>query len=136
LKAALLEHLKDVFRPEFLNRLDEIVVFHALAKPHVQEIADLLLAEVIRRVHAQNMVLEVSEDVRNRLAQDGFDPSFGARPLKREIQRRLETPLSVALLTGQFPKGATIRAVLDGDTLKFEEVLSGRPKKRSAVATV
>lgn len=133
LKAALLEHLKDVFRPEFLNRLDEIVVFHALAKPHVQKIADLLLAEVVRRVHAQGMVLEVSDDVRNRLAQDGFDPSFGARPLKREIQKRLETPLSVALLTGQFPKGATIRAVLDGDALKFEEVL-GKPKKQLASA--
>ncbi|MDP3685233.1 MAG: AAA family ATPase, partial [bacterium] len=135
LKAALLEHLKDVFRPEFLNRLDEIVVFHALAKPHVQQIADLLLADVVRRVHAQGVNLEVTGDVRNRLAQDGFDPSFGARPLKREIQRRLETPLATALLSGQFPKGSSIRAVLEDDTVKLE-LLAGpaATKKEEALA--
>ncbi|TSC71653.1 MAG: Uncharacterized protein G01um101438_996, partial [Parcubacteria group bacterium Gr01-1014_38] len=133
LRQALLEHLKDVFRPEFLNRLDEIVVFHALAKPHVQQIADLLLADVVRRVHAQGVNLEVTSDVRNRLAQDGFDPSFGARPLKREIQRRLETPLATALLSSQFPKGASIRAVLEGDTVKLESV-NASTSKREALA--
>jgi ATP-dependent Clp protease ATP-binding subunit ClpC len=120
LKQALLDHLKDVFRPEFLNRLDEIVVFHALTKSHVRQIADLLLQEVARRVHAQGYALEVSDDVRNRLTQDGFDPSFGARPLRREIQRRLENPLATALLTKTFPQGATIRAVLSGDMVTFE----------------
>jgi ATP-dependent Clp protease ATP-binding subunit ClpC len=134
LKQALLEHLKDVFRPEFLNRLDEIVVFHALSKMHVQQITDLLLQEVVRRMHAQSFNLLVSSDVRNRVAQDGFDPSFGARPLRREIQHRLENPLATALLKQTFPRGATIRAVLRGDDVVFEvedgiQKKSEKPKK-------
>ena len=133
LKQALLDHLKDVFRPEFLNRLDEIVVFHALTKVHMQYIAGLLLEEVARRAHAQGYTLEVSEDVRNRLAQDGFDPSFGARPLKREIQRRLENPLATVLLTSAFPRGSVIRAVLKGDAVDFETVSPSRPVKRPSV---
>jgi len=120
LKQEILELLKTVFRPEFLNRLDEIVVFHALTKAHVQKITDLLLSEVARRMHAQGYILEVSEDVRNRLAQDGFDPSFGARQLRREIQRRLENTLATAILKQSFPKGAKIKAILKGDNIEFE----------------
>ncbi len=119
LKQALLEHLKEVFRPEFLNRLDEIVVFHALTKANVQQITDLILQEVSRRMHAQGYTLKVSEDVRNRLAQDGFDPSFGARQLRREVQRRLENPLATALLRQTFPRGAEITAQLNGDDVEF-----------------
>ena len=109
------------------------VVFHALAKPHVQQIADLLLADVSRRAHAQGITLTVSEDVRNRLASDGFDPALGARPLKREIQRRLENPLASALLTGQFPKGSAIRAILKDDDVTFD-VVGGKQKKAAAAA--
>lgn len=127
LKTALLEHLKEIFRPEFLNRLDEIVVFHALAKTHVQHIADILLEDVKRRVRSQGYILEVSEDVRNRLAQDGFDPGMGARPLKREIQRRLETPLATELLSESFIQGGTIHAELDGDMVVFQ----GKRKKNT-----
>lgn len=116
------EHLKDMFRPEFLNRLDEIIAFHPLQKVHVQQIADIMLENVKRLVKAQGLSLEISEDVRNRLAQDGFDPEYGARPLRREIQRRLENKLSTVLLTGVYPKGSIIKAILKGDEVAFEPV--------------
>jgi ATP-dependent Clp protease ATP-binding subunit ClpC len=121
-KKQLLHGLTEVFRPEFINRVDEIIIFHALKKEHVQKIADMMLGEVKRRVQAQGLQLDISEDVRNRLSQDGFDPHYGARPLRREIQRRLENQLSTVLLTGQFKKGSAIRALLKGDEIVFEQI--------------
>ena len=114
--------LKETFRPEFLNRVDDTIVFHALRKEDVQQIADILLAEVKRLVAAQGLTLEITDEVRNRLAQDGFDPQFGARPLRREIQQRLENKLSTVLLTGEYDQGATIKAVLKGDDIAFVPV--------------
>ncbi|MEX1997671.1 MAG: ATP-dependent Clp protease ATP-binding subunit [Candidatus Andersenbacteria bacterium] len=122
LKELLMTKLKETFRPEFLNRVDDVIVFHALRKEHVQLIADIMLNEVKRLVNAQGLKLEIGEEVRNRLAQDGFDPQFGARPLRREIQQRLENKLSTALLMGQFPKGSTIKAYLEGDDIAFAKV--------------
>lgn len=122
LKELLQDKLKETFRPEFLNRVDEVIVFHPLTKEHVQHIADIMLDHVKRLVAAQGLTLEIAEEVRNRLAQDGFDPQFGARPLRREIQRRLENKLSTALLSGTYAKGSTIRAILKGDEVAFELV--------------
>ena len=122
LKKTLMETLKTVFRPEFLNRVDDIIVFHALKKEQVQQITDLMLGDLKRLVRAQGLELEISEEVRNRLAQDGYDPQLGARPLRREIQKRLENKLSTVLLTGQFPPGSTIRAKLSGDDVVFETI--------------
>lgn len=119
LKELLGQKLKEVFRPEFLNRVDETIVFHPLEKKHVQKIADIMLEEVRRLVAAQGLQLEISEEVRNRLSQEGFDPTFGARPLRREIQRRLENPLATALLSGEFPKGSSIKAQLKGEDIIF-----------------
>ena len=127
-KKSLMEKLKETFRPELINRIDEVIVFHSLEKKHVQEIADILLKEVQRRVTNQGTRLEISEEVRNRLAQEGFDPEYGARPLRREIQRQLENKLSTALLTGQFKKGQTMRAVLKGEDIAFEPVTSASSK--------
>ncbi len=132
LKEILQIKLKETFRPELLNRIDEIIVFHALTKEHVQKIVDIMLEEVKRRVAAQGLKLIINEDVRNRVAQDGFDPQFGARPLKREIQRRLENKLATALLTGEWPQGSTIKAVLKGDEVAFEKV--GRATKSAITA--
>lgn len=136
LKELLDEKLKETFRPEFLNRVDEVIVFHPLAKEHVQKIADIMLDEVRRLVAAQGLNLEIADEVRNRLAQDGFDPQFGARPLRREIQRRLENKLSTALLSGQFAKGSTIRAVLKGDEVAFELVENPGTTSSKKAATV
>ncbi len=135
LKSLLQDKLKETFRPEFLNRVDDTIVFHALRKEHVQQIADILLEEVKHLVAAQGLTLEVSDEVRNRLAQDGFDPQFGARPLKREIQQRLENKLSTVLLTGEFAPGSTIKAVLKGDDIAFEPVgnATGKSAKKQTV---
>ncbi len=135
LKELLHDKLRETFRPEFLNRVDEVIVFHPLAKEHVQKITDLLLKDVVRLVLLQGLTLEISDEVRNRLAQDGFDPQYGARPLRREIQRRLENKLSTLLLSGQFSKGSHIRAILKGDDIVFQPVkgsASGRQKKQLA----
>ncbi|MEX1111966.1 MAG: ATP-dependent Clp protease ATP-binding subunit [Candidatus Andersenbacteria bacterium] len=120
LKALLMDKLKEVFRPEFLNRVDDTIIFHPLEKVHVQQIAEYLLEDVKRLVRAQGLELEITEEVRNRLAQDGFDPQFGARPLRREIQQRLENKLATALLSGEFNRGDHITAVLRGDDIALE----------------
>lgn len=133
LKKSLMDRLKTTFRPEFLNRIDDIIIFHPLKKEHVQRIADLMLDEVQRLVRAQGLKLEVSEAVRNRLAQDGYDPQLGARPLRREIQQRLENKLSTVLLTGQFKPGTAIRAVLKGEDIVFEQIKSVSPPLQGEV---
>jgi ATP-dependent Clp protease ATP-binding subunit ClpC len=137
LKELLMGKLRETFRPEFLNRVDDIIVFHALRKEHVQQIADILLEDVKRLVHAQGLILEIHPEVRNRLAQDGFDPQFGARPLRREIQQRLENKLATALLSGEFAQGSTIRAILKGEDVAFERVTTGgkgRKRKQEVVS--
>lgn len=118
-KTHVLERLKGTFRPEFINRIDEIIVFHQLAKQDVQKIADLLLADLVDKVKQQGISLSIASEARNRLAQDGFDPQFGARPLRREIQRRLENKLGNMLLSGSYPLGSHIVAKLDGDEVIF-----------------
>lgn len=135
LKQLLMEKLKETFKPEFLNRIDEIVVFHQLQKAHVQQIADLLLEKLQKLVAQQGLNLIITSEVRNRLAQDGFDPEFGARPLRREIQRRLENKLSTALLSGQFPKGSTVTAILEGDEVVFEDTSMRKARKKKTKTT-
>ncbi len=130
LKTLLDGKLRETFRPELLNRIDEVIVFHALIKGQVQQIADLMLREVVQRVAGQGVTLTISEEVRNRLAQEGFDPQFGARPLRREIQRRLENKLATSLLTGQFPKGSRIKAVLKGGEVAFETIGKAAGRRR------
>ncbi len=126
LKDLLMEKLKQSFRPELLNRIDEIIIFHALSKENVQQITDLMLSEVSRRAAAQGVTLKIKEEVRNRIAQDGYDPQLGARPLRREIQRRLENRLATAMLSGRFKKGARIEAYLEGDEVAFHKLSSSR----------
>jgi len=135
LKELLMDKLKETFRPEFLNRIDEVIVFHPLSKEHVQKIADLMLSEVVELVRKQGLTLQISDEVRNRLAQDGYDPQFGARPLRREIQRRLENKLSTVLLAGEFAKGAVIKAILKGDDIAFEQV-GGTTSRRKSTSEV
>ncbi len=118
-EAQLLEALRQVFRPEFLNRVDEIIVFHALTREQLRQIVELLLDKVRRQVEAQGMHLEVTPEAEDLIAAQGYDAQFGARPLKRAIQRLLENPLSRELLKGTFKEGDTIRVTVSDGALTF-----------------
>ncbi len=113
IKEAVTGELKNHFRPEFLNRIDETVVFHALDAQHIAAIAKIQLQVLVARLAAMDLALEVSEPAVAELAKVGFDPVFGARPLKRAIQQRIENPLAKLLLEGRFPPKAAIRVDVD-----------------------
>jgi ATP-dependent Clp protease ATP-binding subunit ClpB len=100
--------LRSHFRPEFLNRLDEIVVFHALSRENIRHIVELQFAHVRAMLADRRIALVLTGPARDALAAEGWDPSFGARPLKRTIQRRIQNPLAMKLLAGEFHDGDTI----------------------------
>jgi len=108
----VLQLLKSKFRPEFLNRIDETVVFHALDATHLRKIVNLQIDLLRKRLADRNITLKVSDEVLDALAKEGFDPTFGARPLKRLIQRKIQNPLAMMLLDGRFVDGDTVRASL------------------------
>ncbi|MBD1836731.1 ATP-dependent Clp protease ATP-binding subunit [Coleofasciculus sp. FACHB-64] len=122
------EELKQYFRPEFLNRLDEIIVFRQLTKDEVKEIADIMLKEVIGRLSEQGIILEVTERFKDRLVEEGYNPSYGARPLRRAIMRLLEDSLAEEILSGRVSDGDT--AIVDVDeTTKEVKVLQGQKRE-------
>ncbi len=112
MKDKVLQEMKRVFRPEFLNRVDTTLVFHPLSRAHIRSIVDMMLTEVDSRVKEKQVELDVTEAARDWLGEKGYDPVFGARPLRRVIQERLEDSLSEALLRGDFEAGDTIRVDL------------------------
>ena len=113
IKDAVTDELKNYFRPEFLNRIDETVVFHALDAKNIESIARIQLKVLMARLQKMDLTMEVSEAAIAELAKVGFDPVFGARPLKRAIQQRIENPLSKLLLEGRFPPKSTIPVDVD-----------------------
>ena len=118
------DELKKHFRPEFLNRIDEIVVFRQLTQEEIVQMVDLLIARVDKNLDAQDMGIELTEDAKNLLAKRGFDPVLGARPLRRTIQREVEDVLSEKILFGEIGAGEIITVDVDGETLTF----TPRPK--------
>jgi len=128
-KLAVMGEVKSQFRPEFVNRIDEIVVFHGLDEAHIAGIARVQLRALEARVAAMDMALEVSDAAVAELAKAGFDPVYGARPLKRAIQSELENPLSKALLEGRFGPKDTIRVDAKGGVFSFAKA---RAKERAA----
>ena len=118
-KAAVMELVSQEFRPEFINRIDESVVFHALTEEQIAKIASIQIKHLAARLHAQDITLNLTPDALNYLAKTGFDPVYGARPLKRTIQLYLENPLAEALLKGAFKSGETITVELKEDKLHF-----------------
>ncbi len=130
MKNKVLEEVKHSFRPEFLNRVDEVVVFHQLSREQIAEIVSLELDKVIREVKAQDMYLEVTEDAKQLLAKKGWDPQFGARPLRRAIQREVEDELAEEMLKGNFGNGDRILAEVSQDNpdkLRFSKIPSVEP---------
>ncbi len=111
------------FRPEFLNRIDEIVIFHPLSRDQLAEIVDIQLRLLEKRLTERGLALEVTPPARDYLAETGYDPDFGARPLKRAIQRELQDPLAMAVLAGEIPEGSLVRVERGEAGLVFTPVL-------------
>jgi ATP-dependent Clp protease ATP-binding subunit ClpB len=120
IKLAVLAEVKTQFRPEFINRIDEIVVFHALDEEHIQSIARIQLGYLEQRLAAMDMKLEVSDAALKEIAAVGFDPVFGARPLKRAIQAQIENPLAKAILEGRFAAKDVVRVGAKNSMIVFE----------------
>jgi ATP-dependent Clp protease ATP-binding subunit ClpB len=121
------EAMTEIFRPEFLNRIDEIVEFEPLTKDQIGEIVELQLRRVEARLAERGLRLELTDEARAVLAEAGWDPSYGARPLKRAIQRLLENPLALRLLEGEFAGGDTVRVDASGGELVFEKAATAEP---------
>jgi ATP-dependent Clp protease ATP-binding subunit ClpB len=116
------EQMREHFRPEFLNRIDEIVVFEALSRDQLAEIVDLQLERLRARLAERAFTLEMTEAAKETLADAGWDPAYGARPLKRAIQRFVENPLALRLLEGDFADGDTIRVDAQNGDIVFEKI--------------
>ncbi|HOH08892.1 MAG TPA: AAA family ATPase, partial [bacterium] len=111
--------LKNTLRPEFLNRIDDVIVFHALRREEIKQIARLQMKQLQRLLERQELQLEVTPEVEEYLAEHGYDPAFGARPLKRLIQREMADALAIRLLEGDFPAGSTVQVVVRDKKLDF-----------------
>ncbi|MAT71233.1 MAG: ATP-dependent chaperone ClpB [Planctomycetaceae bacterium] len=119
---ALKESLRARFLPEFLNRIDETIVFHPLGREQVRKIVDIQLSHLERLLAQRDLNLVVTEAARNRIAALGYDPTFGARPVKRVIQQSVANPLATELLRGEYPEGATVEIDADGEEFMFRRV--------------
>ncbi|TMI36419.1 MAG: type VI secretion system ATPase TssH, partial [Betaproteobacteria bacterium] len=120
-KAAVMAEVKTHFRPEFVNRIDEVVVFHALSEDSIKSIARIQLGVLQKRLSKMDYGLDVSDAVLGELAKVGFDPVYGARPLKRAIQSEIENPLAKAILEGRFSPKDSIRVDYRGGRMLFEK---------------
>jgi len=130
MKNRIMSDLKKVFRPEFLNRIDEVIVFHKLAKTEIKEIIDLMITRVRTQVAEHSLQLELSEESKELLIEKGWDPSMGARPLRRAIQRYIEDPLADEVLRqGEMASGSTV--MVDRDPSGDEE---DKPLKLTIIA--
>jgi ATP-dependent Clp protease ATP-binding subunit ClpC len=118
MKSKVMEELKKAFRPEFLNRIDEIIVFHALEKKHLQEIVTLLSDQLVKRLKEQDISLELTESAKEKISKEGYDPEYGARPLRRAIQKHIEDRLSEELLKGTLLTGQHVIIDVDNDEFK------------------
>ncbi len=119
MRDAVMEVVRGHFRPELINRIDEVVVFHALEKAQIRQIAEIQVERLKTRLKAQGLDLQIGTEALDFLGEAGFDPVYGARPLKRAVQQFLETPLAMAILAGRFAPGAVIQVERRGDELLF-----------------
>ena len=120
LKDTVMEEMKKSFRPEFLNRIDDIIVFAHLSKPEIREIVDLMLKDLFKRLEAQQLTIEVTEEVKDYLGEAGYSEAYGARPLRRLIQKRIEDGLAEEILSGKYSAGNKIVLKLKDEKIVFE----------------
>jgi ATP-dependent Clp protease ATP-binding subunit ClpB len=121
IEASVMQELREHFRPEFLNRIDEIVVFHRLTMEDLTEIVDIQIARLQARLSERQIKLQVTEEAKRMLARDGYDPVYGARPLKRLIQREIENRLAERMLSGEFSDGDVVEIDVEGEHLTFRK---------------
>jgi ATP-dependent Clp protease ATP-binding subunit ClpC len=117
-----------VFNPEFLNRIDDTIIFHALEKEHIVQIVDIQLRDLMKRIAQMSISVELTKQAKEFLADRGWDPAFGARPLRRAVQKFLEDPIAEELLKGKYPEGTAIKVRVNKkkDELRFCPILPGK----------
>ena len=125
------EVLAATFKPEFLNRIDDTVIFHRLSKEDIGRIVELQVGQLVGRVRERGIEVELSDDARALLGNLGYDPTYGARPLKRVIQKQLVDKLALKILEGEFQEGDVVRVEAADGELSFERASSGSPQPRS-----
>jgi ATP-dependent Clp protease ATP-binding subunit ClpC len=136
IKEQIMNELKKRFRPEFLNRIDEIIIFHPLSEEEIKKIVDLLIAKLNKRLEEKGIKIVLTEEAKSALARRGYVPEFGARPLRRTIQRDIETPLSVKILEGIVKEGDTVKVDYDKEKGEFTfEVEREIPPKQAEIKT-
>jgi ATP-dependent Clp protease ATP-binding subunit ClpB len=135
MRAAVMESLQARFLPEFLNRVDEIIVFKPLARGEIRQIVDIQIARLAALLQQRGYGLEVTEPARAEIANRGYDPAMGARPLKRVIQQELQNPLATELLRGEFPEDSTVRIDYDGQDFTFAATGGGNGARRKGGKT-
>ena len=119
MKEQVLAEVRKTFRPEFINRLDNIIVFHELTREQIGDIVEIMLKDLQNRLSERKLKLELNKSAKNWIADTGYDPTFGARPLRRAIERYLENPLSSKILSGEYKEGDTIVVDLVDNELEF-----------------
>jgi ATP-dependent Clp protease ATP-binding subunit ClpB len=118
-KRLVMDALRQQFRPEFLNRVDEIIVFHALGREHLRQIVDIQLRGLMKRLEDRKIRLDITDRAKDLLIEEGYDPIYGARPLKRTIQREILDPLAMRVLQGDFVEGDVVRIDAAGGEIAF-----------------
>jgi len=118
-KSAVEDALKKAFRPEFLNRIDDVIVFSPLTEEQIKSIVDLVMKDVQKRLAERRIAVELTEAAKAKIAKEGFDPAFGARPLRRTMQRLVENPLSTKILEGEFKEGDRVTVDVGPDGFTF-----------------
>ena len=129
MKDTVMDELKKAFRPEFLNRLDDIIVFAHLTRPEIRQIVDIMLSDLLKRLTAQEIKVEVLEQTKDYLAEEGYSQTYGARPLRRLIQKKIEDPIAEEILTGLYKEGDVLQVKLEGKKVVFEKIQGPPPKK-------
>ena len=134
LKDTVMEEMKKSFRPEFLNRIDDIIVFSHLSKPEIREIVELMFKDLVKRIQSHDFTIEVSDEVKDYLADEGYSEAYGARPLRRVIQKKIEDTLAEEILNGKYVAGDVISAKLEDKKIVFEKVGESAKKEEAESA--
>ena len=132
LKDTVMEEMKKAFRPEFLNRIDDIIVFAHLAKEELRQIVDLMLKDLLKRLGERELSVEVTDEVKDFLAKDGYSEVYGARPLRRLIQKKIEDVLAEEILTNKYTAGDTILLKMEDDKIAFDKAKGSKKKEEAA----